>query len=66
MAFFMALSGANTQYGYQYFGQREKEPVLIFCQKMGCDLIYNRWVPEDHSATENCKKKLKAVKNPSL
>ena len=47
-AFFMATSAANAQYAHQYFGQNKKESVLVFCQKMAYDLIYNKWVPSEH------------------
>ena len=53
----MAVSCANAQYGYQYFGQRSKEPVLFFRQRMAYDLIFNRWVPEEFRNSEEQQRK---------
>jgi hypothetical protein len=55
-AFLLALSAANSQYAYEYFGNHEHESVIQFRQKMARDLIYNSWVSEDELMDDNRKR----------
>jgi len=55
-AFLLALSVANSQYAYEYFGDHQHESVIQFRQKMAKDLIYNSWIPEDDLMDDNRKR----------
>ena len=49
-AFFLGVTTANAQYGYEYFGQHENESVLQFPQILAKEMIFNKWVPKGASS----------------
>jgi len=55
-AFLLALSAANSQYAYEYFGDHQHESVIQFRQKMAKDLIYNSWISENELIDDNRKR----------
>ena len=65
-AFLLALSAANCQYAWHWFGGHDEETVLKFRKQMAHDLIFNDWVPADTKIRTSGRKRRRTLPMTTL